>query len=119
MVFTCFCASVRCGPIRVTGGLGTGGNAIPNVHPNTPATSCVEGVLSEVALVKTVFLTIVTVIPLVCNTTSKVKRVSVNNASVVVMINITLRAIGRLRSRVVVHRCGNFLSWLEGGRCGE
>ncbi len=107
--FTCFCTAVRFGPIRVTGGLHGGNNTVPNVHPNRPAASFVSGVLSEVALLNTLFLDIITVLPVTINGVNNV-GVSLNNASMLVVINITLSAMHDLRSRVVVHRCGKFLS---------
>lgn len=63
--FTCFCDAVRCGPVRVTGGLHGGGNTVPNVHPNGPASSCVVEILVELALVNILVLSIITLLPVI------------------------------------------------------
>ncbi len=111
VTFDCFCVSVRCGPISVTGGLHRGSNNVPNLHPNGPASSCVAEMIDGLALINTLFLNMVTLLPVLFNMMAKVGNLTLNNASVLVIMGITLSAMERLRSRVVVHRRGNFLRW--------
>ncbi len=129
VTFTCFCITVSFGPIRITGGVGGGNKTVPKVHSNEPAVRCVGEVLGEVALMNTLLMTLVTMFPVVMGVVAGCFRTATNlfatltfdNSSVVVIINITLRAAHRLRTRVSLHGCGNFLSWFlamgENGAC--
>lgn len=108
MFFTCFCASVAFGPVRVTGGVGGDNKFVPKVHPNGPAISCLAGVLGCVVFINTYNLVVMRIVPCffgnIFNT-----GISFNKASLVVVMNIMLRAVGGVRSRVLMEGCAKFL----------
>lgn len=111
MLFACFCATVAVGPARVTRSVGEGGNFVPNVGPKGRATRCVSIVVSHVALPNSFFLTLITVVPTFTNVFNIGTRFTrfFNNASLLVLINIILSALRRMRDRLLVERCSNLL----------
>lgn len=114
VTFACFCTFVRIGPRRITRGLGGRNNCVPNVHPKGGARRCLAHILCHLALINTLFLAIVSVLPMFFVGVTKLPRSTrVKNADLLVIINITLRAVGRLRTRLIGHRCGNFVGWFK------
>lgn len=117
VLFACFCATVAVGPARVSSSLGEGGKFVPNIGPKGDAGSCLSAVVSHVALPKTFFLTMITVVPTFTQVTNMDVRFSrfFNKASLLVLINIILSALRRMRDRLLVHRCSNLLGSKEVG----
>lgn len=118
VIFACFCATVAVGPGRVTRSVGEGGNFVPKVGPNGGATRCVSTVVSHVALPNSVFLTLMTVVPTFTNVFKMGTRFTrfFNNASLLVLMNIMLSALRRMRDRLLVHRCSKLLGSKEVGK---
>lgn len=72
---------------------------------------CVSGIVDHVALTNTLFLTFVTVLPGFVKGVANVRNMCFNNASLLVIINITLSAVERTRSLVMAEGCRNFVGW--------
>ncbi len=111
VTFACFCATVALGPARVTRSVGHGGNFVPNIGPKGTATRCVSRVVSHVALPNSLTLTLVTYVPTFTKLLGMGTRFTrfFKNASLLVLINIILSALRRVRDRLLVQRCSNLL----------
>ena len=109
IMFAYFYTSITFNPMEVANNMKKQGGFIPGIRPGRPTTEYLSKVLHYVIFIGAVALTIISLIPMVCNGAFKA-QVSFGGTSIIIIVGVILETIKQIDSQLLVRQYKGFLN---------
>ena len=109
ILFAYFYTSITFNPMEVANNMKKQGGFIPGIRPGRPTTEYLSKVLHYIIFIGAVALTIISLIPMVCNGAFKA-QVSFGGTSIIIIVGVILETIKQIDSQLLVRQYKGFLN---------
>ena len=109
MFFTYFYVAITFNPVEVADNMKKYGGFIPGIRPGRPTAEYLDRVLSRITLPGSLFLGIITVLPLALLGLTKNQPFPFAGTSVLIMVGVGLETVKQIESQLMLRNYEGFL----------
>ncbi len=110
IAFAYFYASIQFNPIEIANNLKKNGGFIPGFRPGKPTSDFITKALAKVVFVGALFLTVVSLLPLIVGAfSSGLRNVAVGGTSVIIVVGVALETVKQIEAQLTMRHHKGFL----------
>jgi len=109
MFFTFFYTMIAFNPIELANNIKRNGGFVPGIRPGKPTSDYIAKVLNRVTWFGAFFLALVTVLPSLLQTFTKISNVWFGGTSLLIMVSVAIETVRQIESQLMLRHYKGFL----------
>jgi len=109
MFFTFFYTMIAFNPIELANNIKKNGGFVPGIRPGKPTSDYIAKVLNRVTWFGAFFLALVTVLPSLLQTFTKISNVWFGGTSLLIMVSVAIETVRQIESQLMLRHYKGFL----------
>ncbi len=109
MFFTFFYTMIAFNPIELANNIKKNGGFVPGIRPGKPTSDYITKVLNRVTWFGALFLALITILPSLLQTFTKIGNVWFGGTSLLIMVSVALETVKQIESQMLMRHYKGFL----------
>ena len=109
MFFTFFYTMIAFNPVELANNIKKNGGFVPGIRPGKPTADYISKVLNRVTWFGAFFLALITVLPSLLQTFTKISNVWFGGTSLLIMVNVAIETVKTIESQLMMRHYKGFL----------
>jgi len=109
MFFTFFYTMIAFNPIELANNIKKNGGFVPGIRPGKPTSDYIAKVLNRVTWFGALFLALVTILPSLLQTFTKISNVWFGGTSLLILVNVAMETVKQIESQMLMRHYKGFL----------
>lgn len=109
MFFTFFYTMIAFNPVELANNIKKNGGFVPGIRPGKPTADYITKVLNRVTWFGAFFLALITILPSLLQTFTKISNVWFGGTSLLIMVNVALETVRQIESQLMLRNYKGFL----------
>ena len=109
MFFTFFYTMIAFNPIELANNIRKNGGFVPGIRPGKPTSDYITKVLNRITWFGALFLALITVLPSLLQTFTKITNVWFGGTSLLIMVGVALETVKQIESQMLMRHYKGFL----------
>lgn len=109
MFFTFFYSMIAFNPIELANNIRKNGGFVPGIRPGKPTSDYISKVLNRITWFGALFLAVVTILPSLMQTFTKISNVWFGGTSLLIMVSVALETVMQIESQMLMRHYKGFL----------
>ncbi len=109
MFFTFFYTMIAFNPIELANNIRKNGGFVPGIRPGKPTSDYITKVLNRITWFGALFLALITVLPSLLQTFTKISNVWFGGTSLLIMVGVALETVKQIESQMLMRHYKGFL----------
>jgi len=109
MAFTFFYTMIAFNPIELANNIRKNGGFVPGIRPGKPTSDYISKVLNRITWFGALFLALITVLPSLLQTFTKITNVWFGGTSLLIMVGVALETVKQIESQMLMRHYKGFL----------
>lgn len=109
MFFTFFYTMIAFNPVELANNVKKNGGFVPGIRPGKPTADYISKVLNRVTWFGAFFLALITILPSLLQTFTKITNVWFGGTSLLIMVNVALETVKQIESQLMMRHYKGFL----------
>jgi len=109
MFFTFFYTMIAFNPIELANNIKKNGGFVPGIRPGKPTADYIAKVLNRVTWFGAFFLALITILPSLLQTFTKITGVWFGGTSLLIMVSVAMETVRQIESQLMMRHYKGFL----------
>ena len=109
MFFTFFYTMIAFNPIELANNIKKNGGFVPGIRPGKPTSDYITKVLNRVTWFGALFLALITILPSLLQTFTKISNVWFGGTSLLIMVSVAMETVKQIESQMMMRHYKGFL----------
>lgn len=109
MFFTFFYTMIAFNPVELANNIKKNGGFVPGIRPGKPTSDYITKVLNRITWFGALFLALITILPSLLQTFTKISNVWFGGTSLLIMVNVAMETVKQIESQMMMRHYKGFL----------